>query len=166
MKYSKSSTDLSKYLLRLAKECAEDLSNINEEKYNVVLEEYNEWLTNMNESLNKNVKVHEINKKNVAVFETQEPAPIRALFNTLKEHEKAPFDLFAVLMHRPGGKKDRSSIGNPLTKIEFRTQTDLNVYDLAKSFGGGGHKSASGAVVVDGIRSNEFIKRIESSGFI
>jgi oligoribonuclease NrnB/cAMP/cGMP phosphodiesterase (DHH superfamily) len=166
MKYSKNSNELSRYLFDLAKECAEDISKINDEKYNSVLKEYNDWLTNMNESLTKNVKVHEINKKNVAVFETQEPAPIWALFNALKEHEKAPFDLFAVLMHRPGGKKDRSSIGNPLTKIEFRTQTDLNVYDIAKSFGGGGHKSASGAVVVDGIRSNEFIKRIESSGFI
>jgi oligoribonuclease NrnB/cAMP/cGMP phosphodiesterase (DHH superfamily) len=166
MKYSKSPNELSKHLFQLANICSEDIFNINDEKYNAILEEYQEWLSKMNESLTKNLKIHEVNNKNVAVFETQEPAPVWALFNSLKDHEKGPFDLFAVLLHRPGGKKDRSSIGNPLTKIEFRTQTDLNVYDIAKSFGGGGHKSASGAVVTDGIKSNEFIKRIESSGFI
>jgi oligoribonuclease NrnB/cAMP/cGMP phosphodiesterase (DHH superfamily) len=166
MKHSRSPGELSAHLFELAKECAEDISGVSDEKYNTILEEYNEWLTNMNELLTKNLKVHEINNKNVALFETQDPAPVYALLNTLKDHEKAPFDLFAVIMHRPGGRKDRSSIGNPLTKIEFRTQTDLNVYDIAKSFGGGGHKNASGAVVVDGIKGYEFIKRIESSGYI
>lgn len=166
MKHSSNPNILSQNLFELAQECSEDIQKITDKKYNPMLEEYHNWLNGVEELITNKLAIHEINEKNVALFETHELAPVYAVFNTLKDHEKAPFDLIAILTHKPGMKKDRSSIGKPLTTIEFRTHTDLNVYEIAKSFGGGGHKYASGAEVIDGMKGDEFLKKIEASGLI
>ena len=167
MQHSQEPNVLSETLFELAQECSEDMTKISGEKYEPLLEEYHKWLNDVNELMLNKLAIHELNQKNIALIETQEPvAPVYALYNNLKGHEKAPFDLIAVFMHKPGMKKDRSSIGKALTTIEFRTHTDLNVYDIAKSFGGGGHKYASGAEVLDGMKGDEFLKKIEASGFI
>jgi oligoribonuclease NrnB/cAMP/cGMP phosphodiesterase (DHH superfamily) len=166
MKHSGNPNTLSQSLFELAQECSEDIKKISDERYNEILEEYHNWLNGVDELITTKLAIHEINQKNVALFETQESAPVYAVFNTLKAHEKAPFDLIAILTHKPDIKKDRSSIGKPLTTIEFRTHTDINVYEIAKSFGGGGHKYASGAEVIDGMKGIEFLKKIEGSGLI
>jgi len=66
-------------------------------------------------------------------------------------------DIIIVLIYRTVGEKSRRSV----TKLEFRTHTDMDVLKIAKFYGGGGHKRASGASVGDIVTVPEILKTIE-----
>ncbi|MCK4828235.1 hypothetical protein KA005_71555 [bacterium] len=166
MEHSKERHVMSQKLFELAQELSDDLKSMSDKKHNPIIKEYRKWLKKLDELITEKLGIYEINKKIIALFETQEWVPVYAIYNNLKEHDKAPFDLIAVLEHKAGLKKNKDSIGKAFTKIEFRTHTDLNVFNIAKSFGGTGHKHASDVTIVDGMKSDELLKKIEASGFI
>ena len=63
---------------------------------------------------------------------------------------------------RIGKDRNNKFKNKKYTKLEFRTQTDQDLLNLAKLFGGGGHKFASGATVMEGLDVKDLIKAIET----
>ena len=93
--------------------------------------------------------------------------PLTSAQNTSPDevHSDAPFDVIAVLIHkyfRIGKDRNNKYKNKRFTKVEFRTHTDRDILELAKLFGGGGHKLASGATIMDGLDVEELIKSIGS----
>ncbi|MEM2900547.1 MAG: hypothetical protein QXT63_07115, partial [Thermoplasmata archaeon] len=86
--------------------------------------------------------------KKLAILESDRGFPVHIAFNKLVNHKEAPFDVFAVLVHSGGEETQRKRI----TKAEFRTMSEQNVYKIARFFGGGGHRLASGATVEGGLK--------------
>jgi nanoRNase/pAp phosphatase (c-di-AMP/oligoRNAs hydrolase) len=49
-----------------------------------------------------------------------------------------------------------------VTKIELRTQTQQDVYEIAKFFGGGGHKQAAGATINEFLTSDKLLETLRN----
>ena len=64
--------------------------------------------------------------------------------------------------YRLGKDKNNKFKNKRYTKVEFRTHTNQELIELAKLFGGGGHKYASGATIHDGLEKDDLIKTIQS----
>lgn len=128
-----------------------------DEKVSLIINEYYKEVEKIEKEIEKRVKIFETNKKRVAIYESMEEAPIYLISNKLLEHEKAPFDVIAVLSHRMNFITKNIS-----TKIELRTHTNQNVYEIAKFFGGGGHKVASGATIKRFLTSDKLLEIIKS----
>ncbi len=123
-----------------------------------LLSEYRKWVEEIEESLFSKVRVFSIDNKKVAVLETFESIPIHTISNKLLEHEEAPFDLIAVIMHRLNSKTK-----NIWTKIELRTQTDKNIFQIAESLGGGGHIKACAATLKGFMNTEKFVEFLKEN---
>lgn len=138
-------------LEKLARELMmEDFSLL--EDYNEMIEGYENWLIQLKEKIRKETKFFNVKGMKIAIFETIEPVPVYVVSNVLSESEKV--DLIVVLIHK-------ISRGKPVTKMEFRTHTDVDVLKIAKFYGGGGHKKASGASVGDIVTIPEVLNAVD-----
>ncbi len=138
-KFSKSSF-LNKKLVELAKTLAfGGLEKLRENPSiaNLLLE-YRKWIEGLEGKIIAETIVREKNGYRIAFYQTTQAIPTYLVFNKLKEHESAPFDLIVVFYYS-------SFSGRLRTKLEFRTQTGKDVLKIAKELGGGGHRIAAGA---------------------
>ena len=144
--------ELSIKLYHLAEELmGEDLSILR--NYSDIVGEYSVWVESLREKVKKETKIFMEKGMRIAIFETTESVPVYIISNDLQEREGS-FDLIIVLIH----KMVKSQ---PVTKIEFRTHTDVDVLRIAKFYGGGGHIKASGASVSDIVTIPEILKAID-----
>ncbi len=123
-----------------------------------LLSEYKKWIEEIEKTILPKVRIFNLNGNKVALFETFESIPIYIVNNKLLEHEEAPFDLVAVIMHKPDMK--RKNIG---TKIELRTQTDKNIFPIAESLGGGGHLKACAATLPKFMNAEKFVEFLKEN---
>jgi oligoribonuclease NrnB/cAMP/cGMP phosphodiesterase (DHH superfamily) len=165
LRHNYSGPKLKTELFELAKEISKNISAINNEVYNPAIEEYKKWLDEFKKIIQDKFQVHELNGHKIGILETENAAPVYSIYDDLKSHSDAPFDLIAVMVHkyyRLGRDKNNKFKNKKYTKIEFRTQTDKEIIELAKVLGGGGHKYASGTTIHDGMEKEELYKTIES----
>jgi len=141
-------------LMTLLKKGIENLGN--DESTAQLIESYRKWCEDSVKDINKRVVVEKIGDKKIAIIETTSILPIFLLHEKLKEHEEAPFDIIALINHRIVSNKI-------ITKVELRTHTDLNLYNLAKSLGGGGHEKACGATIEGLFTASDFIKTLQTN---
>ncbi len=118
-----------------------------------LVNEFREWQEKAVEEGLKRILFFNVEDKKIAIYESTFMVPAYVLTEKLREHEKAPFDIIAMLIHR--AQKDKI-----ITKIELRTHTGFDVYKIANFFGGGGHKVASGATFNGFLSAHEFLGRI------
>jgi oligoribonuclease NrnB/cAMP/cGMP phosphodiesterase (DHH superfamily) len=163
LKYSGSK--LRKVLYDFAYRISEDINIINDEIYNTIIDDYKKWVEDFQKFADEKIVIKPINDRKVGILEIENAAPVYAIHNHLTNHSEAPFDILAVIINqyeRIGKDKNNKFKNKKFKKIEFRTHTDLDTHELAKLFGGGGHKLASGVTITDEIKDEEIIKTIES----
>ena len=163
LKYSGSK--LKRMLFELSQELSMDLKVIEDKKYDSMIEEFQKWLDDYKTKITENLQLHEINNLKIGILETENSVPIYSIKDNLKDHPNAPFDIIAVMIHnyyRLGKDKNNKYKSKRYTKVEFRTQTDKEIIELAKLLNGGGHRYASGATIHDGLEKEELLKTIES----
>jgi oligoribonuclease NrnB/cAMP/cGMP phosphodiesterase (DHH superfamily) len=168
LKLKYTGTKLKRLLFDFAYKMAEDISVINDEKYDTIIQEYKKWLDDCNKYASERIQITSINDHKVGIIETENVAPVFSIYNELKNHPEAPLDILIIMIHKyfKIGKDRNNKLKNKrFTKLEFRTYTDKDILELAKLFGGGGHKYASGATVMDGLDKEELLKNIESYYF-
>jgi oligoribonuclease NrnB/cAMP/cGMP phosphodiesterase (DHH superfamily) len=124
-----------------------------DEKFAELINSFNSFCEKVEKEVEKRIKIFEMNGKKVAVYETMENVPIFLIANKLAQHPNKPFDVIAVIMHRLNFLTKKIS-----TKIELRTQTQQDVYEIAKFFGGGGHKQAAGATINEFLTSDKLLE--------
>jgi len=140
---------LSKELYFLSKGLAtQGLDILFASKYRSMLREYEAWKEELKERILP--EIFNIEDKKIAVIEEKEFLPVYIVYNELKNHEEAPFDVILCIYR------------NFFTKLEFRTQTNFNVLELARAYGGGGHKKASGATIRDKISKEEILEKLSA----
>ncbi len=148
-----SGRELNSRLYSLSREIMNgDLSVL--ENYSELVSEYEKWVETIKQKVSKEIKVFNVGKIKVAIFETLESIPVYLVSNELENHKDAPFDLIIIMIHR-------LARNTPITKLEFRTHTNLNVLKIARFYGGGGHIMASGATVNDIVTIPELLRSIE-----
>ncbi len=143
-KHSYAGAVLNTELVALTKKIANNLERIENHGFDWIIDEelqnkidnFKDWLKLKQQEVMQNVKVEKINSLKLAIVKLKESMPVYAITNCLATHKDAPFDVIVVLTRKP------KSI-----KLEFRTHTNFDVLQLARLFGGGGHKVASGATV-------------------
>ena len=123
-----------------------------------LLSEYKKWIEEIEKTILPKVRIFNLNGNKIALFETFESIPIYIVNSKLLEHEEAPFDLVAVIMHKPDMR--RKNIG---TKIELRTQTDKNIFPIAESLGGGGHLKACAATLPKFMNAEKFVEFLKEN---
>ena len=163
LKYSGSK--LKWILFDFASKLAEDIQVIYDELYNPVIEDYQKWLEDFKKYTNKKIQIHTIHDHKIGILETENYAPVYAVQDNLKEHNEAPFDVIAVVIHKffkIGKDRNNKYKNKRYTHIELRTHTDDEILELAKTLGGNGHKYASGATLMDGLQNEELLKTITS----
>ncbi|MCD6371908.1 MAG: hypothetical protein J7L39_04320 [Candidatus Aenigmarchaeota archaeon] len=127
----------------------------NDESTARLIEEYRKWCEESVKDTEKKLLVEEVNGHRVAIIETTSILPIFLVCEKLKMHEKAPFDIIALINHRVFRNKI-------ISKIELRTHTGFKLYNLAKKFGGGGHEKACGATIEDLFTASDLLRTLES----
>ena len=120
-----------------------------------LLKEYRQWKEKVAEDIMEKVRIETIGKKRVAIMETNKGFPVYLLTEKLLTHESKPFDIIALLIH--GFKENRI-----FTRIELRTHTNEDVFRIANSLGGGGHKFASGVSINGFMGANDFLEHLRS----
>lgn len=141
---------LRKLALELAKE---GIESIKENAVNKALaEKHRDFIKDFEENINSNLSVFEIKGNKIAIYEAEDNLPVYQLHDVLKKNEKAPFDYIIALIR----KKEE-------TKLEFRTHNNKDVLYLAKLFGGGGHRNASGASINKLLTKEEVIEVISKA---
>ena len=149
LRYRFSGVELNRKLYKFAKELMkEDLSIL--DSYGTLTDEYRKWVEKVLDSAKKGTKIFHVAGLKVAIYETMETVPVYLVSNEIEDDA----DIIVILIHRLGRE-------TPITKLEFRTHTDMDVLKLAKFFGGGGHKKASGASVSDIVTIPEVLKAVE-----
>lgn len=97
------------------------------------------------------IKRFEINDKKILVLETISQIPVYEIFNRVEED----FDILAILIRKFNLKTNLIT-----TKIELRSKK-FNVFEIAKSFNGGGHLNAAGATIDKFLSTENFIEEIK-----
>ncbi len=128
-------------MLEFARKLAIDENEMDNNVYDKIIEE-RKILTEKAINFAKDIVVFEkINLLNVGIIETGESLPVSKISDNIE------CDILVAVMHQNGNA--------PSTKIEFRSNTE-DVFYIAKEFGGGGHKCASGATL-EGIIGKEYV---------
>ncbi|MEM5815184.1 MAG: DHHA1 domain-containing protein [Candidatus Aenigmatarchaeota archaeon] len=117
--------------------------------------EFRNWVKEKIEEILDKIIISQVKNKKIILVESYNNVPVYSIFNELKEREK--FDILAVFYRKVNYKEKKIS-----TKIEFRTSNNFNVLLIAKYFGGGGHKFASGCFLDYYLTFNDFLERIEN----
>jgi len=122
-------------LYNLSRDIAESgIEVIEREDYRALREEFEAHVRRMLEDLT--FRVVEKEGKRISVVFPDSPVPTFKVLEELKRRVEGPLDIIAIIY-----------LNNKGARVEFRTQTEENVLEIAKKFGGGGHIKASGANV-------------------
>ncbi len=121
--------------------------------YEPMLEGYRGWIEHHDSRALSDIVAYDRAGLRIGVLESDEAMPVFAIFHTLTEHDAAPFDILVFVIRH----EDPAA-----TKFEFRTQSDTDVSKVARAFGGGGHKPASGAFVPHVVTVETLLERIEA----
>ena len=149
LRWKHSGIDLNRNLYKFSRELMdEDFSIFS--SYNSLVSEYIKWAENLKLKARKETKYFKVKTLKIAIFESLESVPVYLVSNEVLDD----VDILVVMVHR-------ANMGRPFTKLEFRTHTDKDVLKIAKFYGGGGHKKASGAGVADLITIPEVLKAVE-----
>ncbi len=122
------------------------------EKIAELMQNYLKWIEKIKKTVRQKFKWFSIDSMKIAIYETTEGVPVYVVNNALLNHEKAPFDVIAILTHRINMRNRKV-----FTRVDLRTHTNKNVYKIAKFFGGGGHKVACAASVSGYLSSKDFL---------
>lgn len=125
-------------MLEFARKLAIDENEIYNSIYDKIIEERKILIKKAINFALDNVVFEKINNRNIGIIETNEMLPASKIFDNIK------CDILVAITHQNGN-----------TKIEFRSNIE-NVFLIAKEFGGGGHKYASG-VTLEGIIGKEYV---------
>jgi|Deesub1362B_J571_1020462.scaffolds.fasta_scaffold00070_7 oligoribonuclease NrnB/cAMP/cGMP phosphodiesterase (DHH superfamily) len=122
-------------LSQLSRDIAnEGIEVIERDDYRGIREEFERYAVKSLENLT--VRVLEKEGKRISVVFPENPVPTFMVLEELKRKSEEPIDIIAIVYLNKNG-----------ARVEFRTQTEENVLEIAKKFGGGGHLKASGANV-------------------
>ncbi|MEM5874861.1 MAG: hypothetical protein QW641_02965 [Candidatus Aenigmatarchaeota archaeon] len=121
------------------------------EEYVKLVENYRKFIDSNIEKVLGTKKIFNIKGRNVLFVETTFQMPIYEIYNRVKNEA----DLFIGIIRRVNIRK-----GIVSTKIEMRSES-INVFSLAKNFGGGGHSRAAGVTVNKFVSLEELIREIE-----
>jgi oligoribonuclease NrnB/cAMP/cGMP phosphodiesterase (DHH superfamily) len=130
-------------LQNIVKKIAQDLTItkiIDEKKVG----EYEEYLNRGWENIKEKIELKRINNKNLAFICLEENFPVYFLSNKLKDK----VDILCAYFK-----------GKTINKFELRAFNNVDVLEIAKRLGGGGHKAACGGVT--NLSKDEFLKEIE-----
>ncbi|MDI6806335.1 MAG: phosphoesterase [Candidatus Aenigmarchaeota archaeon] len=117
---------------------------------------YLKWLKDAEARVLERTKTFKVNKIKVAIYETTKFLPMYILTKKLIAHEDAPFDVIIGLVRQIDRAKRRI-----YTKLELRTQTNEDVYVIAKEFGGGGHRVAAAATLREFLTIDALLNKIK-----
>jgi hypothetical protein len=112
--------------------------SIKSEENDAIVDRYRKWMKEIEADVEKRINVAEKGGVKIAFLTTSKNIPTRIVVKKVKELGIAA-DVVAVLYYHV----KRNKI---FTKMEFRSD-EYDVFELAKGFGGGGHRNASGATV-------------------
>lgn len=122
-------------LFKLAKNIAESgIEVVEREDYRSLREEFENYVRRSLENLT--FRIAEKDGKRISAIFPENPVPTFMVLEELKRRVEEPLDVIAIIYLNQKG-----------ARVEFRTQTDKNVLEIAKKYGGGGHLKASGANV-------------------
>ncbi len=116
---------------------------LKKENVKETIEKYRNEMKELMKTLESKVKIVNINGYNVAIANLENFIPTSYVYNSLSN-----IDLLIAVY-----TKEKP-------KIEFRSNK-INVFELAKEFGGGGHKNASGATLSSYISIEEIEEKIK-----
>jgi len=125
-------------MLDFARKLANDENEMNNNIYDEIVEERKLWTEKAVKFGKNNVEIEKVGNLDIGIIEANESLPVSKISDNIE------CDILVAVMHQNGN-----------TKIEFRSN-NANVYTIAKEFGGGGHKCASGATL-QGIVGKDFV---------
>lgn len=134
-------------MLEFARKLAIDENEIYNKHYDEIIEERKILTEKTINFAKKIIEFEKINDLNVGIIETDESLPVSKIFDNVE------CDILIAITHQ------NSVI--PTTKIELRSKA-VDVYAIAKEFGGGGHKCASGATLEGNASGKEILEKISS----
>ncbi len=124
-----------------------------------IIEEVQAYRKRVKEYTKKSIerlRIEQLGDLKLAIVEKTTPfVPIYAICTELQEHAEAPFDLLVFAL-------PIVSRNNIRTKLEFRTHTELDVNEIARKLGGGGHEKASGAMLDGFYTGDKLIELLKS----
>jgi len=128
-------------MLEFARKLAVDENEIYNHFYDKIIEDRKILTQKAINFAKDNVVFEKINALNIGIIEASESLPVSKISDNIE------CDILVAVMHQKGII--------PTTKLEFRSK-NIDIYAVAKEFGGGGHKYASGATL-QGTAGREFI---------
>jgi oligoribonuclease NrnB/cAMP/cGMP phosphodiesterase (DHH superfamily) len=135
-------------LKSIASKLAKGFENIKSEENDAIVERYRKWVKEIEADVEKRINVIEKNGIKVVFLTTNKNIPTRVVVKRVKELG-IEADIVAVFYYYV--KKSKI-----FTKIEFRSN-EYDVFELARRFGGGGHKNASGATAEGMIKIDDLL---------
>ena len=124
------------YLIEIAKEIAEKGIKEVINKYKELIDEYIKWLNSNILHILLNCKFYEKDKNKVLIVRLKEQIPSYFVTEVINNKVEDKFDYIFIVYE------------GQTTRIEIRTQTGKNCYEIAKKLGGGGHYIAAGATLL------------------
>jgi nanoRNase/pAp phosphatase (c-di-AMP/oligoRNAs hydrolase) len=120
-----------------------------------IIEEHANWLGSLAPEILEKSKEFVVDGKKILVFETTKSLPVYFIYEKLKESKN--FDVLCVFYRRVDTKRKI-----PITKIELRSKSE-DVVKVARIFGGGGHKLASGVTINRYLSVEEFLEKLKQT---
>jgi oligoribonuclease NrnB/cAMP/cGMP phosphodiesterase (DHH superfamily) len=143
--------ELNKILFEFSQRVASrDIEELFDRRYDDMIDNYIRWIETAERTAFENLSTYKVKGLKIAVIDTKKSCPVYTIIDKLRAHKDAPFDIIVVVIR-----------SEKYTKMEFRTQTDTNVLQLAKAFGGGGHALASGATIHGKLHIEDLLRTIE-----
>lgn len=126
-------------MFEFARKLAVDENEIYNPCYDKIIEDRKIWMQKAIDFGKNNLAIEKIGNLDIGIIETNESLPVSKISDGVE------CDILVAVMHQNGQS----------TKIEFRSK-NIDVYTIAKEFGGGGHKCASGATL-QGIVGKKYV---------
>jgi nanoRNase/pAp phosphatase (c-di-AMP/oligoRNAs hydrolase) len=142
-------------LKAIASRITKGFENIKTLENDGIVEKFREFIKEVEEKVEKEVKFIEKDGIKIAFYVTSRLIPARVVLNKVKEMNILA-DIVAVFYYYVKN-------GKMMTKIEFRSANNYDVFEIAKRLGGGGHKYASGATVEGFLKIDDILEMISST---
>ncbi len=132
-------------MLEFARKLAIDENEMNNPFYDKMIEERKILTQKAIEYGKNNLTMEKVGNLDIGIIETDESLPVSKISDNVE------CDILVAVMHQNGNTQS--------TKIEFRSKS-VDVYAIAKNFGGGGHKCASGATLQGMVGKESVLEKI------